>query len=134
MTIPLRDGTELRVAAGGVYAGETRYGLEQIQDARQVSPDPETIGLRVQGVGLVSLVPARAGDAAVALDTLYQLRPDLRPAGWVSPSSRSLRRTIPDASSTWFTPKACFAIRPGSSSRAGMRFPASKWIGRGKPK
>jgi hypothetical protein len=80
--VPLRDGGELRVDAEGVRVRETLYALEQIQDARQVSPDPETIGLRVQGVGLVSLVPARAGDAAVALGAIYRLRPDLRPAGW----------------------------------------------------
>ena len=80
--IPLRDGGELLVDAEGVHVRETRYGLEQIQDARQVSPDPETIGLRVQGVGVVSLVPARAGDAAVAVDALYRLRPDLRPTVW----------------------------------------------------
>jgi hypothetical protein len=83
----LRDGGELRVDAEGVHVRETRYGLEQIQDARLVSPDPETIGLRVEGVGLVSLVPARAGDAAVALDALYRMRPGLRPAGWAPPQS-----------------------------------------------
>src|SRR5215472_13317620 len=84
--VPLRDGGELRVDAEGVHVRETRYGLEQIQDARQVSPDPETIGLRVEDVGLISVVPVRVGDAAVALDALYRLRPDLRPAGWALPT------------------------------------------------
>jgi hypothetical protein len=93
--VPLRDGGELRVDAEGVSVRETRYRLEQIQDARQVSPDPETIGLRVQGIGLVSIVPARAGDAGVALDALYRLRPDLRPAGWVPLQSAGMPEESP---------------------------------------
>ncbi len=83
--IPLRDGSELRVDAEGLHVGEALYRLEQIQDARQVSPEPATIGLRVDGVGLVTLIPARPGDATVALEALFRLRPDLRPAGFAPP-------------------------------------------------
>jgi hypothetical protein len=104
VVVPLRDGGELRVDAEGVQVSETRYSLEQIQDARQVSPDPETIGLRVQGTGLVSLVPARVGDAAVVLDAIYRLRPDLRPVGWAplqgpgTPAEPPLGQTTPSGS------------------------------------
>lgn len=114
--VPLRDGGELRVDAEGVRVRETRYGLEQIQDARQVSPDPETIGLRVQGIGLVSLVPARAGDAAVALDAVYRLRPDLRPAGWAPIQSAGMPVEPPLGQ---LTPSALQG-QPGSLPPAGF--------------
>jgi hypothetical protein len=77
--IPLRDGTELRVDAAGIHFASQDYQFSQIHDARQVSPDPETIGLRLEGAGLVKLVPARPGDAAGALEAIYRFRPDLRP-------------------------------------------------------
>jgi hypothetical protein len=86
VVIPLRDGTELRVALDGIGVGDRAFDLARIQDARQVSPDPETIGLRVAGAGLVEVQPARPGDGAIALEALYRLRPDLRPAGFEPPA------------------------------------------------
>ena len=82
----LRDGGELKVDAQGVHAGEAFYPLSAIQDARQIAPDPETIGMLVAGMGLVTMVLVRPGDAAIALEALYRLRPDLRPAGFYPPS------------------------------------------------
>ncbi|HEU5440588.1 MAG TPA: hypothetical protein VFU88_14985 [Ktedonobacterales bacterium] len=80
--IPLRDGRELRVTPEGVRIGEQTIALGSIQDARQVAPDPETIALRVAGTGLVEFQPARPGDGGLALEAIYQLRPDLRPPGF----------------------------------------------------
>src|SRR5262245_33165750 len=83
LIIPLRDGTELRVNTDGVSTSGRRYELERIQDARQVAPEPETIALRIAGVGLLEFQPQRPGDGRIALEGLYRLRPDLRPAGFV---------------------------------------------------
>jgi hypothetical protein len=80
--IPLRDGRTLRVDAQGVHVNDALYPLDAIQDARIVSPEPKTIGLRVAVGGLVTLVPERPEDADLALEQLYQLRPALRPAGY----------------------------------------------------
>jgi hypothetical protein len=84
--VPLRDGRTLRVDAQGIHVDDMLYALHQIQDARLVSPEPTTIGLRIAGAGLVTLVPVRPDDADVALDQLFVLRPDLRPAGYVNPT------------------------------------------------
>jgi hypothetical protein len=85
IAIALRDGTLLRVEVAGVRLGDRLYELERIQDARQVAPDPETFALRVAGSGLVEFQPAHVGDGAVALEALFRLRPDLRPAGFEPP-------------------------------------------------
>lgn len=82
LSIRLRGGAELRVTAEGVWIGERLVALAAIQDARQVSPDPETVALRVAGAGLVDFEPERAGDGGLALEALYRLRPDLRPPGF----------------------------------------------------
>lgn len=84
LSLRLRRGTELRVTAEGVWIGERLVALAAIQDARQVSPDPETVALRVAGAGLVDFQPERAGDAGLALEAIYRLRPDLRPPGFES--------------------------------------------------
>src|SRR5262245_53168332 len=80
--IPLRDGAELRVDVDGVSVYGRRYERERIQDARQVAPEPETIALRIAGAGLLEFQPVRPGDGRIALEALYRLRPDLRPAGF----------------------------------------------------
>src|SRR5579884_2410108 len=80
VVIALAEGGELR--AGAVTVGERRYELARVQDALQVSPEPETIALRVAGAGLVEFRPARQGDGRVALEAIYRLRPDLRPGGF----------------------------------------------------
>ncbi len=85
--ISLRDGSELHVTQAGVKIGERFYTLASIQDARQVAPDPETIALRIAGTGLVEFQPARAGDGAMALEALFRLRPELRPAGFAPPNT-----------------------------------------------
>ena len=82
VTIPLRNGGEVRVGPDGLRIRDALYTLASIQDARQVSPEPETVALRVAGTGLVEFQPARAGDGAVALEALFRLRPELRPAGF----------------------------------------------------
>ncbi len=80
--VPLRDGSELRITPTSVEVGATAFELSRIQDARQVAPDPETIALRVAGAGLVEFQPVRQGDGAMALEALFRLRPELRPAGF----------------------------------------------------
>src|SRR5689334_7400014 len=82
VALPLRNGAEARVTPEGVHVGDAFYALASIQDARQVAPEPETVALRVAGTGLVEFQPARAGDGAVALEALFRLRPELRPAGF----------------------------------------------------
>jgi hypothetical protein len=86
-SISLRDGTQLQVAADGVHHGSRLIELAKIQDARQVSPSPEAIALRVAGMGLLEFEPERTGDGAVALEALFQLRPDLRPVGFGAPAA-----------------------------------------------
>lgn len=90
LVIPLRDGTELRIGPAGVRNGERLFEIARLQDARQVAPDPETIALRVAGAGLVEFQPARAGDGGLALEAIFRLRPELRPAGFGSPSAPPL--------------------------------------------
>ncbi len=85
-SIALRDGSRLQVAADGVHHGDRVIPLAKIQDARVVSPNPEAIALRVAGMGLLEFEPEHAGDGAAALEKLFQLRPDLRPAGFGSPA------------------------------------------------
>lgn len=82
VAIPLRDGTELRITPESVRAGERLYEIARIQDARQVSPDPVTIALRVAGAGMVEFQPARPEDGVVALEVIFRLRPEIRPAGF----------------------------------------------------
>ncbi|MGO8946097.1 MAG: glycerophosphoryl diester phosphodiesterase membrane domain-containing protein [Ktedonobacterales bacterium] len=84
-SISLRDGTQLQVAADGVHHDNQVIPLSKIQDARQVSPSPEAIALRVSGMGLLEFEPEHSGDGAAALEALFQLRPDLRPAGFGAP-------------------------------------------------
>jgi hypothetical protein len=86
-SISLRDGTQLQVAADGVHHGSRLIELAKIQDARQVSPSPEAIALRVAGMGLLEFEPEKTGDGAVALEALFQLRPDLRPIGFGAPAT-----------------------------------------------
>ncbi len=83
--VAARDGGELSVSAQGVRIGERFFPLDRIQDARQVSPNPETIALRVAGFPLVEFRPAQPGDGRLALEAIYRLRPDLRPVGFEGP-------------------------------------------------
>lgn len=87
VAIPLAGGGELRVTAEAVTLDERRYELGRIQDALQVSPEPETVALRVAGAGMVEFRPARQGDGRVALEAIYRLRPELRPAGFEPPGA-----------------------------------------------
>jgi hypothetical protein len=80
--IELRDGSWLRIAADGVHHGDRVAPLAKIQDARQVSPNPLTIALRVAGMGLLEFEPKDAGEGLAALEALYRLRPELRPVGF----------------------------------------------------
>lgn len=87
VAIPLVGGGELRVTAEAVTLDERRYELGRIQDALQVSPEPETVALRVAGAGMVEFRPAQQGGGRVALEAIYRLRPELRPAGFEPPGA-----------------------------------------------
>lgn len=87
VVIPLRDGSTMRLTANTLRVGDRQFAIAQIQDARQVAPDPETIALRIGGAGLVEFQPSRPGDGAVALETLFRMRPNLRPAGFQGPAA-----------------------------------------------
>lgn len=82
VAIPLRDGTELRITPEGVRVGERFFEIGRIQDARQVVPDPVTIALRVAGAGMMEFQPTRPEDGVVALEAIFRLRPEIRPAGF----------------------------------------------------
>ena len=85
--IPLRNGASAAVRHDGVHVGERTYALADIQDARQVAPDPVTIALRVANERhVVELQPAQVGDGALLLEALFRLRPELRPAGFEAPA------------------------------------------------
>lgn len=111
--MPLHDGRMLRVDGQGVHAGATLYPLDEIQDARVIAPEPRTIGLRVAGAGLVTLVPVRAEDAEAALDQLYALRPALRPAGYVSPSTGQPAPALPGYPPPVYGMPPAYAPPPG---------------------
>jgi hypothetical protein len=102
VSIPLRDGAELRVGPEGVRMGDQVFSLHALHDARLVSPEPETIALRLTDERLVEYQPARPGDAAIALEAIYRLRPDLRPAGFAP--VLSLPPTFPPPQPTPFAP------------------------------
>jgi hypothetical protein len=85
--VAARDGGDLSVSAQGVRLGERLFPLDRIHDARQVSPNPETIALRVAGFPLVEFRPARQGEGRLALEAIYRLRPDLRPIGFEGPET-----------------------------------------------
>lgn len=88
VTITLRDGTQASVGYDGVRVGERVFALADIQDARQVAPDPETLAMRVANERhVVELQPAHSGDGALLLEAIFRLKPELRPAGFESPTS-----------------------------------------------
>jgi hypothetical protein len=88
VTIPLRNGSSASIGRDGVHWGERTFALPDIQDARQVAPDPVTIALRVANERhVVEIQPEQAGDGALLLEALFRLRPELRPAGFEAPTS-----------------------------------------------
>lgn len=88
VTIPLQDGTQATVARDALRMGERTFAIDDIQDARQVAPDPVTIALRVANERhVVELQPAQPGDGALLLEALFRLRPELRPAGFEPPTT-----------------------------------------------
>ncbi len=88
VTIPLRNGASATVRHDGVHVDERMYALADVQDARQVAPDPVTIALRVANERhVVELQPAQASDGALLLEALFRLRPELRPAGFEAPAT-----------------------------------------------
>jgi hypothetical protein len=88
VTIPLRDGAQASVALGNVRVGARVYAISAIQDARQVAPDPVTVALRVANERhVVELQPVEPGDAALLLEAIFRLRPELRPAGFDPPAT-----------------------------------------------
>jgi hypothetical protein len=114
IAIALRDGRTLQVGADGVRIGETLYELGRIQDARQVSPDPVTVALRVAGAGIVEFQPAQAADGPLALEALYRLRPHLRPAGAAPPNWPA----APPPAAPWIAPGVPYGA-PGAYTPPG---------------
>ncbi|HEY7848551.1 MAG TPA: hypothetical protein VIC27_00740 [Ktedonobacterales bacterium] len=118
---PLIDGRDLRIEGDGVHIGERFHPLAQIQEARLLFLRPETIGLTLAQIGQVEYSFARPGDGAAALETLYQLRPDLRRADAPAPAA--------DAPAGYFAPIAPPAplgpppVTPSNApGQAGMPF------------
>jgi hypothetical protein len=87
VTIALRDGSELRITPEGIHIGDRFIEIGRLQDARQVAPDPLTIAVRASGERqLVEFQPQQPQEGAVALEAIYRIRPDLRPAGFTAPT------------------------------------------------
>lgn len=126
VSIPLRDGTQLTVTPAGVQLGTRFFELASIQDARQVSPDPETFALRVAGAGLVEFQPIRPGDGNIALDALFRFRPDLRPAGFAGPSGLPAYPP-PVYPPPYMSPPAYSAPVGGYPPSAGYSYPPSPY-------
>ncbi|HEU0028651.1 MAG TPA: hypothetical protein VFQ25_16205 [Ktedonobacterales bacterium] len=76
--VRLIDGRELLIEPDAVRVGERTHLISWIEEARMLFLRPETIGLRMKDVGLVEYSVARPGDGQLALEAIYQLRPDLR--------------------------------------------------------
>ncbi|MGE5333955.1 MAG: hypothetical protein ACM3N4_04580 [Nitrososphaerota archaeon] len=128
ITIPLRDGTQASVGHDGVRVGERTFAVADVQDARQVAPDPLTIALRVANERHgVELQPARPDDGALFLEALFRLRPELRPAGFDPPD------TVPEGFPPLPAPASAggqpgmpnpWETRPGWAPYPGMYPPA----------
>jgi hypothetical protein len=154
ITIALRDGTHASIGSDGVRVGERLFALANIQDARQVAPDPETFALRVANERhVVELQPVQPGDGALLLEALFRLRPELRPAGFEPPVNlpagfppqvSSSRPTTPNpwsVQSTWpphpgmYAPPPNIYLPPSSQaqaqpgSRVGRLTPIPRSIG-----
>ncbi|HKV84995.1 MAG TPA: hypothetical protein VJN88_10590 [Ktedonobacterales bacterium] len=84
VVIPLRDGTTLTVGEREARVGERLIPLSALEEARLTATQPETLTLRVQGSGPFEAQPANMGDGAVALEAIYRVRADLRPAASVT--------------------------------------------------
>jgi hypothetical protein len=115
LTLALRDGGELRITRDGISIGDRFVELGRLQDARQVAPDPVTIALRVAGAGLIEFRPARPEDGALALEAIFRLRPELRPAGFEPAPSTALPNLPPP-------PAAGYTVPPYGPT-AGMGYP-----------
>lgn len=132
-SISLRDGTWLQIAVDGVRNKDRVIELAKIQDARQVSPNPETIAFRVAGMGLLEFEPEHVGDGAIALEALFQLRPDLRPVGFGLPAD-SFPATeyagypvLPSYGTAGTTPNSAAGFPPGYAQPSA--FPSSPGLG-----
>ena len=88
LTIPLRDGSRAALGDKRMCVGEREFAVADIQDARQVAPDPQTIALRVAGERHgVELQPMQPEEGALLLEAIFRLRPALRPAGFDAPTT-----------------------------------------------
>lgn len=85
--IRLIDGRELLIGPDAARVGERTHLIARIDEARLLFLRPETIGLRMADVGLVEYTVERPGDGQAALETIYQLRPDLRRADLEPPAA-----------------------------------------------
>jgi hypothetical protein len=119
VTIPLRNGALAAVGHDGVHVGERTFALADIQDARQVAPDPVTIALRVANERhVVELQPAQAADGALLLEALFRLRPELRPAGFEAPAT--LPAVFPPLPQPAQQPTAPWGAHPSWPPHPGM--------------
>ena len=80
VVIPLIDGRFLAIGPDGIRDGQRFFALTTLLRAERLATVPETLAFEAQTLGQIVFQPARPGDAAVALDALYRLRPELRPA------------------------------------------------------
>ena len=77
--IVLWDSMTLEVDNTGIRFGASSYRFDQLEDARLIAINPETIRLRLTGLERVALMPARPGGAHLVLEAIYRGRPDMRP-------------------------------------------------------
>jgi hypothetical protein len=137
--ITLRNGETVTVGHDGIHLGERLFALDDIQDARQVSPDPETIALRVAGRGMIEFQPAHAGEGQLSLEALFRLRPDLRPAGFEPPpaipdwwpTTPPAATRAPEAGNlstgSWPPPSSAFGLPPTNGGHPAAGTPLSNY-------
>src|SRR5262249_29372288 len=102
------------------------FEVTRLQDARQVAPDPLTIAVRVAGERqLIEFQPQQPQEGLVALEAIYRLRPDLRPAGFETPAAVPGAWPPPPPPAPPYPPYGPFAAYgpPPYPPPSGMPFP-----------
>lgn len=119
VTVPLAGGGELRVDGEGLRLHGHLYRLDQVLDARLLSPYPEVIGMTIAGFAPFTLMSVRPGDGAAALEAIYGRRPELRVAAPPLPPPGAWGAVPPPA----FGPQPGIPPTPGGAPAGFPAYP-----------
>lgn len=123
VVIPLIDGRSLVITPDGLREGDRSFAFTTILHAEILATVPETLALEVKQIGQIVFQLARPGDGAVALDALYRLRPELRPATSATLSAPA----SPDASSGAESAAPATPTTPGATIAPAAPVAAPGW-------